>query len=56
MIFAVILAGGIGSRMGGADTPKQFLMLGDKPVIIHTKDLKVENDILYLPIYMTMLL
>ena len=36
MIFAVILAGGIGSRMGGADTPKQFLMLGSKPVIIHT--------------------
>ena len=28
----------------------------DKPVIIHTKDLKIENDILYLPIYMTALL
>ena len=28
----------------------------DKPIIIHTKDLKVENDILYLPIYMTALL
>ena len=25
----------------------------DNPIIIHTKDLKVENDILYLPIYMT---
>ncbi len=36
MIFAAILAGGVGSRMGGADTPKQFLTLGDKPVIIHT--------------------
>lgn len=36
MIFAAILAGGIGSRMGGTDTPKQFLPLGDKPVIIHT--------------------
>ena len=36
MIFAVILAGGIGSRMGGTDTPKQFLDLGGKPVIIHT--------------------
>ena len=36
MIFAAILAGGIGSRMGGTDTPKQFLTLGDKPVIIHT--------------------
>lgn len=28
----------------------------DKPIIIHTKDLKVENDIIYLPIYMTGLL
>ena len=36
MIFAVILAGGIGSRMGGADMPKQFLQLGSKPIIIHT--------------------
>ena len=36
MIFAAILAGGIGSRMGETDTPKQFLTLGDKPVIIHT--------------------
>ena len=36
MIFAAILAGGIGSRMGGTDTPKQFLNLGNKPIIIHT--------------------
>ena len=36
MIFAAILAGGVGSRMGGVDTPKQFLTLGDKPVILHT--------------------
>ena len=28
----------------------------DRPIIIHTKDLKIENDILYLPIYMTCLL
>lgn len=27
-----------------------------KPIILHTSDLKIENDILYLPIYMTMLL
>ncbi len=31
-IFAVILAGGTGTRLGG-DTPKQFLPLGGKPVI-----------------------
>jgi len=36
MIFAAILAGGIGSRMNIADMPKQFLNLGDKPIIIHT--------------------
>ncbi|MEE1157142.1 MAG: 2-C-methyl-D-erythritol 4-phosphate cytidylyltransferase [Methanobrevibacter sp.] len=44
MIFAAILAGGIGSRMGGTDTPKQFLTLGDKPVIIHTVDKFVINS------------
>lgn len=32
---AIILAGGIGSRMGG-NLPKQFLSINDKPVIIHT--------------------
>ena len=35
MIFGAILAGGTGSRMV-LDKPKQFLMLGDKPIIIHT--------------------
>ena len=43
MIFAAILAGGIGSRMGGTDTPKQFLNLGNKPVIIHTIEKFVIN-------------
>lgn len=36
MIFAGILAGGKGTRMGVQDMPKQFLMLGNKPIIIHT--------------------
>ena len=44
MIFAAILASGIGSRMGGTDTPKQFLALGNKPVIIHTIEKFVIND------------
>lgn len=44
MIFAAILAGGIGSRMGGTDTPKQFLTLGEKPVIIHTIEKFVINS------------
>ena len=36
MNFAGILAGGKGTRMGKTDLPKQFLMLGEKPIIIHT--------------------
>lgn len=36
MIFGGILAGGTGTRMNMADMPKQFLPLGDKPVVIHT--------------------
>jgi 2-C-methyl-D-erythritol 4-phosphate cytidylyltransferase len=32
---AVILAGGIGKRMGGS-LPKQFLLLGGKPIIQHS--------------------
>ena len=33
--YAIIVAGGTGSRMGG-NLPKQFMMLGDKPIIVHT--------------------
>ena len=33
--YAVIVAGGSGSRMGG-EIAKQFLMLGDKPILLHT--------------------
>ncbi len=36
MIYAQILAGGQGSRMGNTEVPKQFLKLGQKPTIIHT--------------------
>lgn len=35
-IYAGILAGGIGSRMGATVMPKQFLPIGGKPVILHT--------------------
>ncbi len=35
MIYAAVLAGGTGTRMG-ADLPKQFLEFAGKPVIIHT--------------------
>ena len=33
--YAVIVAGGSGSRMGGT-LPKQFLLLKDKPVLYYT--------------------
>lgn len=36
MVYAVICAGGIGSRMGNTELPKQFLTLKDKPILIHT--------------------
>ena len=35
-VFAAILAGGSGTRMGNPDKPKQFLMLGGKPILAHT--------------------
>ncbi|WP_310397636.1 2-C-methyl-D-erythritol 4-phosphate cytidylyltransferase [Hymenobacter sp.] len=33
--FAILVAGGSGTRMG-ADRPKQFLLLGGEPVLLHT--------------------
>lgn len=36
MVYGVILAGGIGSRMGNTEKPKQFLLVGEKPIIVHT--------------------
>ena len=35
MVFGAILAGGVGNRMK-ADKPKQFLPLGDRPILIRT--------------------
>lgn len=37
MVYAIIMAGGMGTRMGAA-VPKQFLMLEGKPVLAHTID------------------
>ena len=36
MNIGVIFAGGVGSRMHSKDTPKQFLKVHGKPIIIHT--------------------
>ncbi len=38
MIFAAIFAGGTGTRMGACEKPKQYLSLGNRPVIIHTTE------------------
>lgn len=35
-VVAVIFAGGVGSRMKGAERPKQFLEVEDKPILVHT--------------------
>lgn len=36
MIFAAILAGGIGSRMGNPTLPKQFMEVGGKPILVRS--------------------
>ncbi len=36
LVFGAILAGGSGVRMGNPDKPKQFFILGDRPILVHT--------------------
>ena len=42
-VYGVILAGGIGTRMGNIEKPKQFMEIGGKPIIIHTIEKFVMN-------------
>lgn len=35
-VYGVILAGGKGTRMGNVEKPKQFMEIGNKPIIVHT--------------------
>ena len=44
MIYAVIAAGGIGSRMGNVEKPRQYITLKDKPIIAHTVEKFYVND------------
>ncbi|WP_436513395.1 IspD/TarI family cytidylyltransferase [Clostridium thermobutyricum] len=44
MIYAEILAGGKGTRMGNTEMPKQFLKIGEKPIIIHTLETFLLNS------------
>ncbi|MBQ2093527.1 MAG: 2-C-methyl-D-erythritol 4-phosphate cytidylyltransferase, partial [Ruminococcus sp.] len=43
MNTAIILAGGVGSRMG-VDRPKQFLMVEEKPIISYCFDIFQKHD------------
>ena len=36
MNYVVLLAGGVGSRMGNVEKPKQYMNIADRPIIIHT--------------------
>ena len=38
MNIALIIAGGVGAGMSGQEIPKQFLIIKDKPVIVHTME------------------
>jgi 2-C-methyl-D-erythritol 4-phosphate cytidylyltransferase len=40
--YAIIVAGGMGARMGGP-VPKQFMMLGDKPLLYYTIKVFIET-------------
>lgn len=44
MIYAGILAGGKGTRMGNVPMPKQFLLLNDKPILVHTVEKFLLNN------------
>ena len=55
--IAIIFAGGVGKRLNGSDsTPKQFLKVNDKPIIIHTLEIFQKNqniDKIYISIVST---
>ena len=46
MIYAGILAGGTGTRMGISNLPKQFLELGDRPILFDTIENLSWNQVL----------
>ncbi|SDB06346.1 IspD/TarI family cytidylyltransferase [Eubacterium oxidoreducens] len=45
-VYAVILAGGNGTRMGAVSKPKQFLLLGKKPILVHTVEKFFSNKLI----------
>jgi 2-C-methyl-D-erythritol 4-phosphate cytidylyltransferase len=54
MVYAAVLAGGVGKRMHGSDLPKQFLPLGNNSVVVRaaehfSKHEKINNVIIPVP-------
>ena len=45
MNIGVIFAGGVGTRMHGKEKPKQFLMIHNKPIIVHTIEHFEKNEL-----------
>ena len=45
MTIALLIAGGVGARMG-QDIPKQFLHIQDKPVIVYTMERFQNNPLI----------
>ena len=43
MVVALVTAGGVGKRFGGA-IPKQFLSIDDKPILVYTLEKFQKND------------
>ena len=44
MNYAIILSGGIGSRMNNTDIPKQYINIQEKPIIIYTLEQFEESN------------
>ena len=42
--IAIVFAGWVGKRMWNNDLPKQFMHIGDKPIIIHTLEVFEHNE------------
>lgn len=45
MNYAIVLSGGIGSRLG-LDLPKQYYKVGEKPIIQYVLEQMEENDLI----------
>ena len=44
--IAIIFAGGVGTRFSHTSTPKQFVNVNNKPIIIHTLDIFERHDLI----------